>query len=1004
MRTRISMLILLVVICQLLTFTAVLVFSGEFSSLKEHSYNILVEKAKNGNTYVQNELQKKNTAVQNSADQLNSVVNEILKKNDLSIADLKKDKELTNNIIESSVDIVLGLVNRSTINDAYLILDTGDLYSKEGVENAKAGLYLQDADPDSGLKNGEVQIIFGSDSISQNFGFNHHVDWSQYVIVDPIDEANFDFYYTTLQTAHDNSDLTQKNLGYWSKFSEVSSSITPSMKYSVPLIAKDGTVYGVLGVGMTEGTIMSNIPSYDLLNDSSCYVLGYSNTGESFNIQASSGLAYDTLLGDVGNLRVVKQEGESIYRFDMATDINLVGSVQSMDIYNDNSPYASEQWVMISVADREGVLQPLLFLERMLMVSIVISLIVVAIVTYFGSDVIIKPLSNLSKLIKTKRKYNEVIRFQPSNIYEVDEITDAITQLQINVNDFSSQVSKMISIADVGLGTFMYDRTDNSVFVGQSLIKVLRLNLSQGEDIMMRWQDFLNSIRNTEIRSLIASGLDKADGGIHEDVSEVHEVKRLNGNTMWLRLSYTYSPNTVIGTVQDITDSMVEKIRIEHERDHDTLTDLLTRHAYYHHLEELFHNKKELKTTAIVMIDLDNLKYVNDTYGHAFGDSYIKTAARILNRFQDYGGIVSRLSGDEFNICLPGFSSKEEVWEIIQHIRNELLQATCLLADGNHFKISASMGVSWYPNDANSYELLMKYADFAMYTVKHSVKGGIAEFDIKSYSTDSAKLTDLEELNHIIEENKVQYAFQSIVSVKTGKIFGYEALMRVKSDIFQSPLELLNTAKTRGKLHEIERLTWTRSLADFQTLMDNGKIENNELLFVNSIANHKLEDEVITELENTYPHLLNRIVIEILESERADEDSITHKEQLVHRWGGQIALDDYGTGYNSEYALLSIHPNIIKIDRSIINGCDYDEDRRMVIENLVKLARANGVLVLAEGVETEGEMNTVIACGIDFLQGFYVAKPVFNPEPVDPQLADTIRHLATLADNTKDND
>ena len=743
-----------------------------------------------------------------------------------------------------------------------------------------------------------------------------------------------------------------------------------------------------------EHTLLSSLPFHDAWGDTACYVLGYRASDSDYVIVDHVGSAYDTLLGGGGRLHISGEEDNGVCAFDTITGIELVGSVRDMELYPASSPYAQEQWVLICVADRSSVLRPLLFLQQMLVVSVVLSLIVAAIVATLGANVIIKPLSNLSKQIKTKRKYNEVIRFEPSNIYEIDEITDAITQLQINVQGFSSQVSKMISIADVGLGTFMYDRADDSVFVGQSLIDVLKLNLPQGEDIVMSRRDFLSSIENPEVRSLIAAGLGMTKGKMRGDFSEVYQINRLSGGTIWLRLGYTYSPTTAIGTVQDITDTMIEKARIEHERDYDALTDLLTRHAYYRRIQELFHNKDQLKITAFVMIDLDNLKHVNDTYGHSFGDSYIKTAANALKKFRDHGGIVARLSGDEFNICLPGFSSKEEVREIVERVRAELLQSSCLLADGTHYKVGASMGISWYPDDADSYEILMKYADHAMYTIKHSTKGGIAEFDLNSYITDSTKLTDLEELNRIIEESSVQYAFQSIISAKTGEIYGYEALMRVQSKVFRSPLELLNTARTSAKLHEIERMTWTKSLADFQALVDAGRIKENAYLFVNSIANHKLDEEVLATLESTYPHLLDHIVMEILENESADEDSTAHKEQVMLRWGGQMALDDYGTGYNSEYALLNLHPSIIKIDRSIINGCDHDADRHMIIENLVKLAKAKRVLVLAEGVETKEEMETVISCGVDFMQGFYLARPAFEPAPIAPELADMIRRLA----------
>ena len=992
MRTRILHLILLVLIFQLSTFSAGLIFGGEFRDLKEYSYNTLVEKTESSSISIRNELQGKPSIVQAHAEQLSSVVSRTLSERGATIADLQTDKALVNSIIKSSAGIVSSLLRRSMADDAYLILDTGDLYAGEDGD-AKAALYLQDG----ALRYGDPWMVLGFDSVALDLGIVRNPDWEQYFTPDPEDEENFDFYYRTIQTAQENSDLAQNELGYWSGFSKAAAAVVPSVKYSLPLIAGDGTVYGVLGVGLTEDSLLANIPSPDFSRETACYVLGHSPSGQSYNILTYSGSAYSTLLGDAKTLRISSREAEGVYRFDMVTDVDLAGSVQYMQMYSPDSPYTQEQWALFCVADRSNVLHPLLFLQRMLGVSAVVSLIVAAVVTFLGCGAIVKPLSNLSKLIRAKRKYNEVLRFQPSNIYEIDDITDAITQLQINVLDFSSQVSRMISIADVGVGTFMYDRTDDSVFVGQSLIKVLRLNLPQSGDIVMGRTEFLNSIKNPDVRIPIADGLEKADGNPRGDTGEVYKINRPSGSTEWMRLSFTYSPTSAIGIVQDITDTIVEKNRIEYERDHDALTGLLTRHAYYRRIEKLFQDKSQLKITAFVMIDLDNLKYVNDTYGHSFGDTYIRTAATILKEFEKRGGIVARLSGDEFNVCLPGFSSKNEIRKIVAYMRAKLQQGKCLLADGTHHRVRASMGVSWYPDDADSYEMLMKYADFAMYTVKHATKGSMAEFDINSYTTDSGKVTDLDELNRIIEGSRVQYAFQSIVAVKTGEVYGYEALMRVQSEIFQSPLELLSTAKATARLHEIERLTWTKGLADFQTLLDAGRIDRTAHLFVNSIANHRLEDEVIASLERTYPHLLDHIVMEILESESSDAETTNHKEDVLRRWGAQIALDDYGTGYNSEYALLSLHPHIIKIDRSIISGCDRDNDRRMIIENLVKLAQAKSVLVLAEGVETEGEMKTAIACGVDFLQGYYLAHPVFAPEPIKPELSDMIRRLAALA-------
>ena len=1003
MRTRMSIPIMLVVVFQLFTFIAVLVFGGEFRYIREYAYSTLVEKTENRCIYIRDELQEKQAFTQEYSERINNMVAEILKENDATIADLQTDKKLTRSIIESSVELLSGLLQRSLSNDAYLILETGDLYADEGWDSAKAALYLRAMDPNSNSGYGDLLMEIGFASIAQDLGITRHSGWTQYFTPDPRDETNFDFYYRTLQTAQENSKLSTSSLGYWSGFSSPLSVMTPSLKYTLPLIAQDGTVYGVLGVGLAENTVLAKIPSYDFLSETACYVLGRSTGDNLFNVLCYSGSSYSALLGRANTLHIRNKADDGIYSFDTVTDVELSGSVQYMDMYRASSPYASEEWALISIADNSSVLRPLVYLRQMLVFSALLSLLVAAVVAVLSCSGLVRPISEASTLMKTKRKYNEVIRFRPSNIYEIDEMTDAITQLQINVQGFSSQVSKMISLADVGLGTFMYDRTDDSVFVGQSLIKILNLELPQYEDIVMSRREFLFSIHNQEIRSVIAAGLQSTQDAMHGDYSKVYKIHQEDGSTMWLKLGYIYASDTATGIVQDITETVLEKERIEYERDYDSLTGLLNRHAYYRRIEELFHDKSKLGVTAFVMTDLDHLKYVNDTYGHDFGDDYIKAAASILRKFQNYGGIVSRISGDEFNVCLPGFSSKEEVREIITKVRAELLQGGCLLADGTHFKLRASVGVSWYPDDADAFELLMKYADFAMYTIKHSTKGEIAEFDKDSYSANSVLLTGVEEMNRIIEECSVRYAFQSIVSAKTGEIYGYEALMRVQSKIFQSPLELLRTAKTSAKLYEIERLTWTKALADFKALIDAGQIDKTAHIFINSIANTCLEQSDEAALLTSYAQLLPQIVLELLEGENSDQECTAHKLQIIKQIGGQIALDDFGTGYNSEYALLSIHPNIIKIDRSITNGCDKDESRRMLIKNLVKLARANDIFVLAEGVETQEEMETVITCGVDFLQGYYLAHPLFEPQPIAPQLAESIRRIAAPDAEPEDN-
>lgn len=631
---------------------------------------------------------------------------------------------------------------------------------------------------------------------------------------------------------------------------------------------------------------------------------------------------------------------------------------------------------------------------RVFIIAVTISVLVSIFVIIFTTHAIVKPITSTINTLNNNQDYNQLIRFEPSNIYEIDMMTDAITQLQINVLDYSSQVSKMMRIADIGLGSFMYDHLDNSVYVGQSLLKFMKPQMQLDEDVVLVWQDFLENYVSDETRQIILEGMKAISDGNSADYVKEYSITREDGSLIWARLNMVHTKDKSIAVWQDITDSVIEKQQIEYERDYDPTTGLLNRRAYYRHIVELFHDTDALKTTAFVMIDLDNLKYVNDTYGHDFGDDYIKTAALALKKFQNYGGIVSRLSGDEFNVCLPGFSSKEEVREIIGEIREQLLQSGCLLADGTRYKLSASVGVSWYPDDAITYEQLMKYADFAMYSIKHSTKGGIAEFDIKAYEMDSVQLASTEEMNRIITERSVRHAFHSILSAKTGGLYGYEALLRPQSTMFKSPQELIRAAKTAGKLHDIERMTWTKVLADFQEQIDAGNISKNCHIFISSFPDSAMNPSDADVLEAAYPNLLSSVVLEVSENEWVNGENIARKANRMKKWNAQTALDDFGTGFNSDYALLTLKPDIIKIDSSIISGCDKDQNRSTTISNYVKLAQSKQILVLAKGVETEEELKTVISCGVDLVQGSYVDDPNFEPQQPAPEITAMIRDFA----------
>ena len=465
---RLSIPILIVVVFQLVTFLVTMVVGGEFRDIRQYAYNTLLEKTENRYNYLRSELLEKPSLVQEYAEQVGVLVSSELEARGATIGQLQTDKELSRSIVESSVEIVSDLLRRSQANDAYLILDTGTLYADEGRDSSKVALYLRDVDTRSSTGYSDLLMEIGFADLSRSYGITRHSGWSAFFEPDPEKPESFDFYYRTMETARENSGRALSSLGYWSTFSRPSSTTTPSMKYTVPLIAADGTVYGVLGIGLTESAILSLIPSHDFLSETACYVLGHGTSENTYNVLTYSGSSYGELLRSADTLRVDGVE-DDIYTFGQVTDVALIGSVQVVDLYGQSSPYyRSEKWALISVADRATVLRPLMYLRQMLFISALISLLVAGIIAFISCAQVIRPISSAIRLMSDKQKYNETIHFPPSNIYEIDKMTDAITQLQVNSQQFSSQVSRMIRIADVGLGTYMYSHSDDSVFVGQS--------------------------------------------------------------------------------------------------------------------------------------------------------------------------------------------------------------------------------------------------------------------------------------------------------------------------------------------------------------------------------------------------------------------------------------------------------------------------------------------------------------------------------------------------------
>lgn len=224
-------------------------------------------------------------------------------------------------------------------------------------------------------------------------------------------------------------------------------------------------------------------------------------------------------------------------------------------------------------------------------------------------------------------------------------------------------------------------------------------------------------------------------------------------------------------------------------------------------------------------------------------------------------------------------------------------------------------------------------------------------------------------------------------------MYGYEMLMRPQLEQLKDLRSLFLLAKAESKLLQIEELTWAETLAAFDRLDRTGMIAPGQRVFINSVASQCLTDEDLAALEQRYGRLLSRVVIEITEGEASVGNITSRKKHRAQLWNAQLALDDYGTGFNSEAVLMEYAPDLVKVDVSIIRGIDADPDRRDLLNSLIGYAGTRNIRVLAEGVETAAELETVIACGVDYIQGYYIARPDFEVRPIPARVQQEILTL-----------
>jgi diguanylate cyclase (GGDEF)-like protein len=386
---------------------------------------------------------------------------------------------------------------------------------------------------------------------------------------------------------------------------------------------------------------------------------------------------------------------------------------------------------------------------------------------------------------------------------------------------------------------------------------------------------------------------------------------------------------------------------------------------------------------ALLFLDLDGFKSINDTFGHQSGDLLLKKVAERLTDLLDampprrMPPLLARLGGDEFAAIIPGVGSADQAIEIAREFIDTLRSPFVL---GNDYaSIGVSIGITMYPADGTSYEDLLVNADLAMYSAKSSGRNTFALYATELAETVLARHALENDLTLAVREGTLSVQYQPKIGCQNGRIEGAEALVRWKHPTlgYVPPSQFVPIAEEIGLISDIDRFVLRRSLAEMGELIRGG---SDVVLSVNVTATEIEDSQFIGDIVNavreaSFPP--SRLEIEITESiAMRNPDLVCERITLLRQLGIRFAIDDFGAGYSNLATMARLPFDTVKLDRSLVAGVAGDAEKQTILRLAIRLAEELGFETVAEGVETTEDLNFVAEAGATMAQGYVFSRPV----------------------------
>lgn len=697
-----------------------LYLSGIFSQVNSNERSILGKQVVNRANYLEIQMTQQWSDIAELAQSINRKTQAAIEQGAIRLDLLENDSKEASKLIGMICTDMIETMYRNKNSGIYVIFNTSSL---DGNVEPKTGFHVRDFDPTVNATTQYSDLLLECAPISTVKAMNISTDTGWDTRYD-FGTAYGDYFRKPFMEAYRAMrKLEAVDYACWN--SSAQSSLPSGLTYSMPLMLEDGTLYGVLGVELLDDYVGDSLP-YD--------ELGFGTDGTYMLALFDKGTNRATLKMVSGKTRL--RRGETIaltpgkdgsYAFEQDGK-KIVTQMDRLTVYDMYAPFDSETWVLMGATTAQSLYAFSKRVSRMILLAIALMLIFDAAGSVLIARRLSKPIEKLSKEVDIARmNENGIPRLSITGIREIDHFAEAFAGLSREAINTSTRFLRMLDMASVDIAGCEFDTSKEAdvtpAFATDNFFPLLGVPNGDAGNVTLGQIKMLQSKMTDSILSVEKKG----------DSTLLH-VRSLDGKERYVRLKETQIESRTIVLAEDATTSTLERLRIERERDYDLLTGLYNRRAFYRFAGRLFDRPDKMKHAAVVMMDLDNLKRTNDTFGHEWGDRYIHEAAVCFLRNIPDGTLCARVSGDEFNILFCGYDSREAVQRAIDRLVSGIENSHFNLPDGQATRIHVSGGIAWYPEDGTELMELIKCADFAMYQMKRNEKGRFGVFDRTQYN------------------------------------------------------------------------------------------------------------------------------------------------------------------------------------------------------------------------------------------------------------------------------